>query len=199
MQRSGVVLRTPACPPDDAIDHAGEQEHSNYIMCHVLRVDVCATGAKVMVPSCCIVRNVVQHNCTTPRVILGRWCRWLAAVVPWWVRKALKAGSEEEGLRLCRAGAAHAAAGEHHVVLHDCVDAVFRQLSLLTVRACRQIHGAAHRPPWHASPDRRSPARSRSGPAAGCRASSIKRCVFSRVSVREQCLRSPCWRTTANK
>jgi len=115
VQRSGVVLRTPACPPDDAIDHAGEQEHSNYIMCHVLRVDVCATGAKVMVPSCCIVRNVVQHNCTTPRVILGRWCRWLAAVVPWWVRKALKAGSEEEGLRLCRAGAAHAAAGEHHV------------------------------------------------------------------------------------
>jgi hypothetical protein len=30
VQRSGVVLRAPACPPDDAINHAGEEEHGNY-------------------------------------------------------------------------------------------------------------------------------------------------------------------------
>jgi hypothetical protein len=30
VERSGVVLRAPACPPDDSIDHAGEQEDGNY-------------------------------------------------------------------------------------------------------------------------------------------------------------------------
>ena len=69
---TGVALRAPACPPDDAIDHAGEQEHGNYDA-HVLSVDVCTTGSKVMVPSCLHSRTVVKHNCTPPRVILGRW------------------------------------------------------------------------------------------------------------------------------